>query len=541
MNAYLQQLRQQLAGLWGSLTARQKGMYVAVGVLFVAGLAGIITWSARPQYEALYTDIDLAEAAKVKAELDAAGTDYRLENGGRTILVPVQQRDTLRLEMSTRGAAPAGGLIGFEILDGINPMQTTEDKTRNFHRALGGEIARMIKKLDGVTDAGVIITVPEERLFEAEAQPVTAAVTLTLARDISQEQVKQIRKLVAGSVPGLKLGDVQITDTLMRDYPYEDEDGTGTGGNLVGARQKQLQLERSIVKNYENDLKSALAQVLGGADKVTVRVNVAMDFDRVERDITNRTKPGFEQLLESQQTNTEQFEGVGLRPGGAAGVESNIPNYEGAANSPMRYERSEARTNYLHNEEHTTRIQSPYIKRLTAAVNVDGTYTEERDAAGNLVERAYVARSAEQMAQIEQIVKTTLGYDATRGDAVSVTNVAFDRARQHAEEESRRQREAEQKRYVMMGFAGMVIAILLILLLLEAKTYLTLREQKALRERELALRQAGTAIVEKGMVTELTIEEKEKLELRRRAEKAAHDQPEMVANLIRTWLAEEER
>lgn len=539
MTAALQKLQQQFAALWGSLTARQKGVYVAVGVLFVAGLAGIVTWSARPQYEALYTNIDLAEAAKVKAELDAAGTDYRLENGGRTILVPVQQRDTLRLEMSTRGAAPAGGLIGFELLDNLNLTQSAEDKTRNFHRALGGEIARMIKKLDGVTDASVIITVPEERLFESEAQPVTAAVTLTLARgNLEPAKVEQIRKLVAGSVPGLKLDGVQITDTLMNEYTYE---GADAADNLVGMKAKQQVVERDTKRDLENSLKTALAQVLGGADKVTVRVNVAMDFDRVERDSINRTKPGFEQLLESQQTTTEQFEGVGLRPGGAAGVESNIPNYEGAANSPMRYERSEARTNYLHNEEHTTRIQSPFIKRLTAAVNVDGTYREERDAAGNLVERVYVPRTAEQMAQIEQIVKTTLGFDATRGDAVSVTNVAFDRERQHAEEESRRQREAEQKRYVMMGFAGMVIAILLILLLLEAKTYLTLREQQALRERELALRQAGAAIVEKGLVTELTIEEKEKLELRRRAEKAAHDQPEMVANLIRTWLAEEER
>lgn len=536
MNAYLQQLQKQFLAIWGMLSARQKAAYLLVVLVFLSGLGGIVAWSTRPQWEPLYANLDPADAAKIKAELDRAGVAYKLE--GNQILVARAQIPGVRLDLSNRGAQPRGGLAGFEILDaGLGSLtQTTEEKKRAYQRALAGEIARSLKVLDGVADADVKITIPEERVYQEDREPVTASVILTLANnDIKTEQVEEIIKFVAGAVPGLKRESISVTNQRMEPLtPVSDEEG-----GLVLAKKRQLDLERAIVKGYENGLKSALAQILGGGDKVTVRVNVAMDFDRVEKDITNLTKPGFEQLLTSQQTLTERFTGLGFRPGGAAGVESNIPGLEAVQNQQTNYERNEVRTNYEHNTEHTLRTQSPYIKRLTAMVNVDGSYKIERDPLGNITTRTYVPRTPEELAQIEQQVKNALGFDATRGDNITVSNISIDRSDQFAEEEAQRRKEAEQKRIMMMTFAGTVIAILLLLLLLELQTYLNLRDQKAMRERELAKRSTMSLIAEKGMITELSIEEKEKLELRRRAEKAAKEQPEMVANLVRTWLAED--
>ncbi|HNW93161.1 MAG TPA: flagellar basal-body MS-ring/collar protein FliF [bacterium] len=534
MNAYLQKLRQQFMAMWGALSAKQKAMYLLVMLGFVVGLGGIIAWSSRPQYEPLWANLSAEDAGKIKKELDAQGITYKLE--GNQILVPQQQVAALRMDLTTNGAAPRNGLPGFESLSSFNPMQTQDDKERAYNLALGGEIARSLKTLEGVTDATVILTIPKERIYQEEQQPVKAAVNLTLNSELKEAQVQSIVKFVSASVPGLKPEFVEVTDQHAISLTPEAEDPT----NLAGVKEKQLALERAIVKGYESGLKGALASMFG-ADKVTVRVNVLMDFDRVAKEITNLTKPGFDQLLESQQTMTEKFTGMGFRPGGTAGVESNIPGYEATQNQPVNYEKNEVRTNYLHNTEHTTREQSPYVKRLTAMVNVDGTYTLKRDEQGNVIERTYVPRTPEELAALEQTVKAAIGYDATRGDVISVTNITVDRTEQVAAEDAARRKELEQKRVTMLVFAGLVVGILLILLLVELKTYLGLRDQKALRERELAMRSATSTISEKGMVTELTIEEKEKMELRRRAEKAAHDQPEMVANLIRTWMAEEER
>jgi flagellar M-ring protein FliF len=64
------------------------------------------------------------------------------------------------------------------------------------------------------------------------------------------------------------------------------------------------------------------------------------------------------------------------------------------------------------------------IKRLSAAVVIDGTYREEKDADGT-VHQVYVARSQEEIKRFEEIVKKAIGYNPDRGDQVEVINLAF--------------------------------------------------------------------------------------------------------------------
>jgi flagellar M-ring protein FliF len=67
------------------------------------------------------------------------------------------------------------------------------------------------------------------------------------------------------------------------------------------------------------------------------------------------------------------------------------------------------------------------VKRLSVAVVVDGTYTDAPPPAEGQppAPRVYAARSAEDMKQIEQLVKSAIGFDEKRGDQVTVTNLRF--------------------------------------------------------------------------------------------------------------------
>lgn len=529
---YLKKLQAEFTTLWSGLNQKQKAIYAALAVCFVVGLTGIMIYASRPQYVALYEGISEDEAAKVKTELDRLGEKYQIV--GTQILVDIRRRDTLRMEMSTKNVAPKGGITGYELLDGINITQTSADRETAKQRALQGELARAIKTMDGITDAVVILAQPPDKIYADEQQPVTASVKLTLAGDLKPEEAQAIVGFVTNAVPGLTAANVKITDQRIRNLTPDPEEG----GSLVGMKAKQQELEKAIVRGYEKQLLTALATILG-QEKVTVRVNVAMDFDRVEKDITNLTKPGFEQLLESVQTEREVFRGVGFKPGGVAGTESNIPNYPAASEQPMEYERTSETKNLRFDTTHTTRVQSPFIKRLTATVNIDGTYELKKDAEGNVTERTYKARTPEELNNIETMAKQTLGFDATRGDVVSVTNIPFDRSLQFDEEDVRMRQDLEKKKYVFFGLAAVVATILVILLLLELSTFLQLREARAQRQREISGRESLQPAIDQGMLTTLTIEEKEKMELRKRAERAAKDDPETVANLIRTWLLEE--
>jgi len=539
MNEFFTNMTNQFKNTWKGLNHRQRLTYGMVLGVFVLGLTAIILFSARIQYEPLYSEISEQEAGRITEELQRRGVSYKLNTSSRgtDVLVPLQHQAQLRVELAASDIAPSGGYAGNKLLDDLNITQTREDKEINRRRALEGEIARTLKTMEGVEDVRVHLTIPERHIFEDAEQTVRASIVLTTAghADFTPDQITSMVKVIAYAVPGLDPANVAITDTRNRIIKPEGEDE----GSMIGLKNRQLELEKALVRGYENGVSRILGQILG-TEKVTVRVTVDMDFDQVEKDITRLSKPGFEQLLESQQTLVEKFSGIGFRPGGVPGTESNIPTYEAAENMPVNYERSEDRRNFLVDTEHTTQVQSPYIKRLTATVNVDGTYDFDRDEQGNIIERSYVARTAEQMANIEAMVKAALGYDASRLDMISITNIQFDRTTQFIEEDLRLAGEAEKKRYTFFGLTAVVAFILGILLLIELKTYLDLRDAQVARQREMDGLAALVPVAETGLIAELSLDEKKKMELRRRAEKAARDDPEMVANLIRTWLLEED-
>src|SRR5690606_8828562 len=84
--------------------------------------------------------------------------------------------------------------------------------------------------------------------------------------------------------------------------------------------------------------------------------------------------------------------------------------------------RQESTTNYEISKTVRTEVQEPgTVKRLSVAVAVDGVTAPAKDGKPG----EYTPRSAEEMQQIEQLVRTAVGYNADRGDQISVVNVRF--------------------------------------------------------------------------------------------------------------------
>jgi flagellar M-ring protein FliF len=102
--------------------------------------------------------------------------------------------------------------------------------------------------------------------------------------------------------------------------------------------------------------------------------------------------------------------GAGVGAGAASGTNSSNSNQQ------------ESTTNYEISETTRTEVQEPgQVKRLSVAVAVDGTTATGKNGKPG----AYTPRSPQEMAQIEQLVRTAVGYDQKRGDQVSVVNVRF--------------------------------------------------------------------------------------------------------------------
>lgn len=422
------QLQAQFKRLTASLSTQQMAVIAAVFVGVVGILVGTAYYLNTPTYAVLFSDMDSEAAGDVVKRLKAEKVQYVLDDGGRSVRVPVQKVDELRLSFSTTGM-PSSGRIGFEIFD-RTAFGTTEFLEHvNYRRALEGELARTIGTISEVQSARVHIAMAKDSLFVADTQQAKASVVLKLKgrKPLAPQTIAGITNLVAASVEELRPESVIVVDSFGRSLtPKEnEEDDAATGLHL----DKQKQFERDLTQKVV-----ALLEPVVGEGRV--RVNVAA---RLAAGSSEETQEQFDPetpVLRATQKSQE----VGATPstlpgggagGGTAGARSNTPPPAGTNTAPVSMvpgapsQRTTENSNFeISKTVRHTITPSGAIERLSVAVLVDDDRTTEpgKDGAPGKPE----ARKAEQLEKLQKLVSAAVGFDADRGDQLTVENISFD-------------------------------------------------------------------------------------------------------------------
>jgi flagellar M-ring protein FliF len=203
------------------------------------------------------------------------------------------------------------------------------------------------------------------------------------------------------------------------------------------------------------------------------------------------------------------------------------------------------------NKKQTIEERKPNIDRVTVSVNIDGTWTKKYDEKGKLitlpngsVEREYTPLTAQQIDAATNLVRNAVGYNAARGDSVSVVNIPYDRADQFQNEDFVLMRAARTQRTVIILIVG-VLALILILVAVRQLSKVAKKRREAKEAAEERRRQAEEeerlfgAAQERDMEIDMSPEERKRAELMGNVESMARERPEDVAQLIRTWLMQE--
>ncbi|MCB0336527.1 MAG: flagellar M-ring protein FliF, partial [Bdellovibrionales bacterium] len=342
------------------------------------------------------------------------------EGGGSIITIsPPSMVHELRMTLAGEGV-PQGGKVGLEIFEATNLGTTSFQEKVKFIRAIQGELERTIESLDAVHSARVHIAQPEKSVFANRATRTTASVMLRLSgrSQLEPKQIKGIAQLVSGSVEGLSVDDVTILDahgTLLT--TPEDENG-----EQLEVEATRLAYQREIEKGYVTRIEQVLSKVLGPGKSIA-RVTAEMDFTQSEREEESYDPGG--QVLRSERTIEE---GLGASErGGIPGVVSNLSEDNNVLDGPSR--ETNARKEEVRNFEVSravSRTRSPQgrLTRISVAVVVDGVYSTLVGEDG-AEKKVFEALPPEKMAQIEGVVKSAVGYDPTRGDTLTVENIAF--------------------------------------------------------------------------------------------------------------------
>jgi flagellar M-ring protein FliF len=255
-------------------------------------------------------------------------------------------------------------------------------------------------------------------------------------------------------------------------------------------------------------------------------------------------------ITRSKSSSDTKWEGTGYNPEGPAGVEGQTPPaFKDMSNL---YGIMTQATN-VHNEEINKKVtqeeRSPQIDRVTVSVNIDGQWKRKFDEKKNPVllpdgsiEREYIPVPPEQLRAAQSLIQNTVGYNAARGDSVTVQNIPFDRTKQFIEEDAAYFRQKQIQMTVLIFLSGLAVLLISFILFRTISRELERRRRLEAEERarrEQALREGAIANAENETEISISVEERNRMELMENVANMAREHPEDCAQLIRTWLLEE--
>lgn len=231
---------------------------LVIGLMFVllcALLGGVYFLWFRTSYGVLFSNLREPDAATIVAELERSHTDYRLSDGGRTILVPAGAVDTTRLHIAGQDL-PIQGTVGFELFNNSSIGLTEFAQRINLQRALQGELARTIMNIEGVEAARVHLSLGEQSIFRGDRRPPRAAVAVRTqpGRRLNANAVRGIQRLVGGAVPELEPGNVAVLNDrgvlISADLPVEAAAAPGGAEERSVERFFETRIRRAIEARY---------------------------------------------------------------------------------------------------------------------------------------------------------------------------------------------------------------------------------------------------------------------------------------------------
>jgi len=413
----------QIQGVFAQPAVRRAGpMALMVGLIGAAGLA----WSAlsTPPQKVLFSGLPDSDKAAVTSALSAANITSHVDSSSDALTVNEEDFSKARMLLAGQGL-PKAAPGGYAILDQLPMGVSRAVEGERLRQARETELARSIQEIDSVAEARVHLAMPEASVFVRDNAAPSASVVLKLqgGRSLSDAQVSSIVNLVASSVPGMKPDSVTVVDQLGGLL-------TKSGDGADAANDKRIEFQRRVEDKYRQQLIQLLTPLVG-AGNFTAEVQADVNLDETSATRESYDKDG---RLRAETGNWTGNMASGQAPAGIPGALSNTPPPAsqlstpqpatgapgtpqpqpvagGPAPDPAKQSDSFQRAYDLNKEVSVTRAAPGNIKRLSVAVLL-------RDPEKG-------KRNAMEINQINDLVKSAVGFDQTRNDNVTVISRKF--------------------------------------------------------------------------------------------------------------------
>jgi flagellar M-ring protein FliF len=413
---FFRKLGNQTKTFWASLSLTRKITLAGILALIAAGMTSIFFIKSEDPYEYIFTEVSAEDTQSILSELKRMNvTDYTVDAKG--IKVPGDRAAQIRMQLAQEGL-PSHGIVGWEKFDTQDFTRTEFEQNIHRTRAIQGEISRTIMSIEGISSARVHIANPKQSLFVEDQKEATAAIYIKTKRGmtLNDRQIKGIQNLVCRSVEGLKPNNVTIIDNegqMLTKIESED---------FTSKMTKEMQTyKQSVEKDLETKIRGLVGRI-AGPDRVEAKVDVVVDFTQEEQTISEVDPEKV--AVVSKNTQGASMEGNGLNPTGIPGSKSNVPGEQEQLQVTTSRAQNKQESELINYDVSKTIAKKTMpvgtIKRISAAVLVDGKQEFPIDG----TKPVFDPRSAEEMKQIEEMVRKAIGFQQGR-DEVTVTNMMF--------------------------------------------------------------------------------------------------------------------
>ncbi|MBS8263457.1 flagellar basal body M-ring protein FliF [Mesobacillus boroniphilus] len=530
MKETVQKYIHTMKDFWQGRTRKQK-ISLGASVFFVLTVAVLTAFfTSRTSLEPLYSNLSPAETGSIKESLDARGIKSEIADGGNTILVPKESVDSLKVELAAEGI-PKSGSIDYSFFSQNAGLGMTDNEFNVLKLdAMQTELANLMKGIDGVNDAKVMINLPEKGIFvndSSEQGSASIVLNTSPGYQFKEDQINALYHLVAKSVPNLPTDNIVIMNQYFEYFDLKNEKNS-SGASFASQHQIKQQIERDVQRQVQNMLGTLM-----GHDKVVVSVTADIDFtqeNREENIVEPVDKENMEGIAISAQRITETFTGNagqagGIPEGGNPGETTGSQYLEGA-NGNGDYERVEETINNEVSRIRKEITESPYkVRDLGIQVMVEPPTPDDRNSLPQ--------ERVEDITKIlGTIVRTTIDKESLGTELTDevIENKVVVSVQPFNGKVTFESQVVEKLPWWIYLVGGLLIAGIVVLLLLFMRTRKNeVEEEYVMEEKYEPIRIPD---VNKEFETESSMKKKQ-------LEKMAKEKPEDFAKLLRSWISED--
>ena len=301
----------QFRDLYLKMTGAQRlSIALFAGAVFILLTVFTLRATTPGQDKVLFWSVEPAKAKEITDKLNELGRKSQYRNGA-IIVEPSADTDELMMALAQGGLLPEDLSYDFKRLveDNTGFMLTKGERDQRFDIALQTELAKILRKMDFLSDARVNLAPEEESPLLKRHISRTASVVVTVKgkRSLKRSEVEGIARLVASAVKGLTPDKVSISDSMGRPYNYSSE---------FNANDK-FELQAKLEEEYKRKIED---QLLTYIPKVAATVSVSLDLTKRKKEIKDYNHVDLNKGALGVLTHTEQEKETSTSREGSQGV-----------------------------------------------------------------------------------------------------------------------------------------------------------------------------------------------------------------------------